>query len=392
MIHSSQRSKNRLEAFPSGWFVLCFSEELERGAILKRQFMGQDIVAFRTASGQAVVSDAFCPHMGAHFAHGGRVEGETIRCPFHGFCFDAQGSCTKTGYGTKPPPNARLRIWETEEFNGILLVWHHANGRRSDWKVPALEDHGWSKLSYYSWKIRANPYDTAENAVDIGHFATVHGYQDVSSMNDLNLDGPLLTATYGMSRDGGAFRQKNRIKTKFKITKWGLGYSAVEVYVEEFGLLSRHFVFGTAINQDEIDMKIAVSIFKIAHPSAIHPLLALIPHQLLRKIVQRASLKAYKTDVSQDFEIWTNKTKIENPALAKGDGPIPAFRRWTKQFDPRFEVEKKKGPCLSPSAPGIDSSQVAISQGSLTPPEQQISASEDYQRPAPNTSATSTRR
>ena len=30
---------------------------------------------------------AHCPHMGAHLGFGGRVVGEAIRCPMHGFSF-----------------------------------------------------------------------------------------------------------------------------------------------------------------------------------------------------------------------------------------------------------------------------------------------------------------
>ena len=32
--------------------------------------------------------DAYCPHLGAHLAEGGRVQGESVRCPFHAWEFD----------------------------------------------------------------------------------------------------------------------------------------------------------------------------------------------------------------------------------------------------------------------------------------------------------------
>src|SRR5688572_15036145 len=97
-----------LYPYPNGWFVLCKQNELKPGQIISKKFAGQDIVLFRTQGGKAAVVDAYCPHMGAHFAHGGEVKGETIQCPFHFFCFDTEGTCTSTGYGTKPPPKAIL--------------------------------------------------------------------------------------------------------------------------------------------------------------------------------------------------------------------------------------------------------------------------------------------
>lgn len=95
---------------PQSWYAVAFADELAPGTLLTRQLAGGDVIVFRTRSGRVGVSDPFCPHMGAHFGFGGTVEGEEIRCPFHGFRFDASGACTATGYGTKPPPGARLRM------------------------------------------------------------------------------------------------------------------------------------------------------------------------------------------------------------------------------------------------------------------------------------------
>jgi phenylpropionate dioxygenase-like ring-hydroxylating dioxygenase large terminal subunit len=52
--------------YPEGWFVVSFSEDLRPGELRPIHVFGRQLVLFRTASGQAVVSDAFCPHLGAH--------------------------------------------------------------------------------------------------------------------------------------------------------------------------------------------------------------------------------------------------------------------------------------------------------------------------------------
>lgn len=70
---------------PSGWFVLAHSKELRKEKLLTRRLAGREIVLFRTASGALSAVDPHCPHMGAHFGHGGCVKGETIACPFHDF-------------------------------------------------------------------------------------------------------------------------------------------------------------------------------------------------------------------------------------------------------------------------------------------------------------------
>ena len=91
--------------------------------MVTKKFAGQDIIVFRTESGKACVIDAYCPHMGAHFGHGGCVIEEGIKCPFHGFEFNTDGKCTKTGYNTDPPLEADATIFPCQEVNGLILLF-----------------------------------------------------------------------------------------------------------------------------------------------------------------------------------------------------------------------------------------------------------------------------
>ena len=122
---------------PNSWYAVAYSGALEPGALLSRKLAGQDIVVFRTASGQVCVMDAYCPHLGAHIGIDGRIEGETIRCPFHAFRFDTAGACVATGYGTRPPPTARVRVWPVREVNGIVLAYYDSRGAALGYLSPA---------------------------------------------------------------------------------------------------------------------------------------------------------------------------------------------------------------------------------------------------------------
>ena len=51
---------------------------------------------------QACIVDAYCPHLGANLGVGGRVHGNCIECPFHGWQFDGEtGQCTSIPYADK---------------------------------------------------------------------------------------------------------------------------------------------------------------------------------------------------------------------------------------------------------------------------------------------------
>lgn len=55
------------------------------------KYFNRDMVAL-AASGTVSVFDAYCEHLGAHLGHGGRVDGENIVCPFHGWEWNSRAA------------------------------------------------------------------------------------------------------------------------------------------------------------------------------------------------------------------------------------------------------------------------------------------------------------
>lgn len=323
--------EKKLYAFPNGWYVLAKCSDLANGTLQTKQFAGKDLVIFRTKSGVLSVVDAYCPHMGAHFGHGGDVVGETIRCPFHYFCFDTKGTCTETGYDTKPPAKAVLKTYHFKEVNGFIIVWHSITNEAPHWFVPEYDNNDWSEVMTADFPLNSHPQETTENSVDVGHFGVVHKYSNVHDLKELTAEGPYLNASYGFNRPGGIFNNAG-IKAQINIHVHGLGYSFVEVKVPEFDLYTRQYVFPTPVADGKIILKIGMSVKKITKPSRLNPFLAIVPKSIVNKLVLKKAFAEYVHDVSQDFDVWQNKIFIENPALAKGDGPIGKYRQWARQF------------------------------------------------------------
>ena len=64
--------------------------------------VGLNLAVFRDTSGKAHVLDAYCPHLGANLAVGGRVFGSCLECPFHGWKFRGEdGKCVDIPYVEK---------------------------------------------------------------------------------------------------------------------------------------------------------------------------------------------------------------------------------------------------------------------------------------------------
>ena len=307
-----------LPPYPRGWYAVGFSDELARGAVMTRQFMGGDVVVYRTESGRARAVDPYCAHLGAHFGYGGRVDGDLLVCPFHSFAYDEAGVCVRTGYGTKPPPTARIRQHPLRETSGLLLVYHDDGGSAPSWEVPAVETDGWTRLRRREFVLRDHPQETTENSVDFGHFAHVHGYRNPRMLRDAVADGPYLSTAFAAEHPLPLLRRRT-LRFEFETHVHGLGYSLVHAHVPRFGLETRLWVLPTPIDEERLTLRLAASIRRTKRP---------VPEGLLTRLV----LAGFAYDARQDFPIWENKRYLARPALAEGDGPIGMYRRWARQF------------------------------------------------------------
>lgn len=325
-------SEETLNPYPNGWFVVEFSHNLHKGDVRSAKFMDKELVLYRTESGKPRVSDAYCPHMGAHFAHGGKVLGEEIQCPFHGFRFDCEGTCTATGYGTKPPPTAKLKQWPVDERNGLISVFFDADGNDPDWFVPTLNRDGWTQFLTKEYDLNSHPQETTENIVDMGHFSWVHGYSNLTDESETETDGETIRVHYGFTREGKEIGRRGDIRVFIRAAAYGLGHSYVETEVPVMGLKIRNFVLPTPIGNGKVKLRLAMAIESVESSAKVHPLAAFIPKKWLAQIILRTGFKAYCKDVEDDFDIWNHKKYIMRPPLAKGDGPIALYRKWARQF------------------------------------------------------------
>ena len=89
------------------------------------RLLGQDFVLFKNADGSYGLLDRDCPHRGANLAFG-RNEGDGLRCPFHGWKFDAAGRCTDTPAeptGSTLCQRIEQRSYPLVEKAGVLFGW-----------------------------------------------------------------------------------------------------------------------------------------------------------------------------------------------------------------------------------------------------------------------------
>ena len=301
-------------SFPNGWFQLAYSDELAVGQVLPLEYFGKQLVAYRGESGEAHVLDAYCPHLGAHLGHGGKVEGDTIRCPFHAWRFDGNGRCVEVPYASRIPAAAKLGGYPAIERNGLLMMWHHAEGQPPEFEIPALPevDHeDWTPTKRLRWKLRTHNQEMAENAVDRAHFHYVHGTLSVPE-SEAKAEGPVLRVR---SRSLMA-TPKGEMMGEISSDSFGFGFSVVRFT----GIVETLLVTSvTPIEGEHVDVRFGFSVKKIGNAD-------------ITRGVGRALVADIEKQMNEDRPIWENKIYQPRPALCDGDGPIAVFRRWCQQF------------------------------------------------------------
>ncbi len=320
--------------FPSGWFALAPLRRLAPGAVVALERFGRELVVFRDEEGRPGALAAHCPHMGAHLGHGGRVDGGALRCPMHGFRFGRDGTCLSTPYPDgRVPSTARARALAVREWQGALVAWHDDLGRPPLWELPELEPLDFAPAWERSFRLRTQPQETTENAVDLGHLGEVHAYREVEVRQPLRSEGPLLSVAYGVSRRT-PFGLGPAVRAEFEIRAFGLGVSCVDVRVLGTGLRTRHLVLATPVDEESCELLTTMQVERGLRPSRVHWALGLLPRPLGFRLVSRLAFGSFLGDLRQDFPLWEHKLCLDPPALSPGDGPVGRYRQWARQFYP----------------------------------------------------------
>lgn len=318
----------------NGWFAVARASDVPPGAVRPVHLMGHRLVLFRTAEGVLAAMDGACPHLGGSLALSGVVEGDVLRCRLHGFCFDAEGACTETGYGSKPPA-LRARTYPVRELLGTVMVYFHESAEPPAWEPPLSDGLEWSRPTHDVFSLTSHPQEIAENAVDTGHLMWVHGFRDAKRTGPLEVSGHYVRqgmrclVPNKLGTAGGA-----DIEMDFGFEVHGLGIVIVESHIPAVDFFSRTFVMSSLIGDGTLDVRVVAQVRNVERAIAHLPLNRLVPSAIGERLLLGAYHKAMLFDFRRDLAYWAHKRYLPRPGLAQGDGPIVAFRRWAKQFYP----------------------------------------------------------
>jgi phenylpropionate dioxygenase-like ring-hydroxylating dioxygenase large terminal subunit len=173
--HASRYASRRM--FIYFWYPAAASTELT-DAPLARRMLGQDFVLFRDPAGVARCLANTCSHRGGSLA-GGKVVGECIQCPYHGWQFDGTGTCRRIpslGREARIPARTRIDAYPTVEKYGLVFAFLgdlDESRRPPLMEIPEYGREGWrATLQQYEFPFEYQR--SIENGLDLAHNEFVH--------------------------------------------------------------------------------------------------------------------------------------------------------------------------------------------------------------------------
>lgn len=308
------------DRYARGWHCLGLADMYKDGKAHSIRAFGTKLVAFAGEDGTISVLDGYCPHMGADLSLG-CVKDNTVTCAFHHWKWGSDGGCKEIPYAKRVPPKARLKTWPVVEQNKLLFVWNDPEGTTPDPAVaiPRIEacfSHSWTDWKIEEWTINTNVRELVDNLADMAHFGPVHG-QKIDYFANV-FDGHV---GYQMARGGHETLSDGELVADDAY--FGPAYHITRMSATVAGntlnsiLLNCH----VPIDQNSFILRFGVIVEK-------NPALSDAENDAIADNYISLTQNAFHQDVA----IWDTKTRVDNPILCDGDGPVYQLREWYSQF------------------------------------------------------------
>lgn len=211
------------------WYGALWSQDLGESPVTRR-ILDTPLVLYRASEGAVAVLDGVCPHRFAPLHLGKVVDGNRIRCPYHGLEFDQTGTCVRNPHTTgRIPPAARVNSYTAVERHGMVWVW--LGDRKADPDLipdySFLDEADPRHVSTFEWlEIAANYRLVVDNLLDLSHVCVLH--EGVLGNDDM------MDAEITVEDDGGDLVVRRTMTDVSSPTMFDLMYMADQRRIDTF--------------------------------------------------------------------------------------------------------------------------------------------------------------
>jgi 5,5'-dehydrodivanillate O-demethylase len=184
------------------WHPVFLASDLLAGHAKPITIMGEDFTLYRGEDGRPQVVAPRCAHRGTQLSTGW-VEGDCIRCFYHGWKYDGTGQCVEMpAEDASFARKVRIASYPTEEYLGLIFAYLGEGEAPPLPRYPELEGEGLLDVS--SYVRHCSYFNSLENGVDEVHVGFAHRASGFTVFG-LNWDLPEVSAEeteYGLVQYG----------------------------------------------------------------------------------------------------------------------------------------------------------------------------------------------
>jgi 5,5'-dehydrodivanillate O-demethylase oxygenase subunit len=194
------------------WQPVYRSDDLKAGRVVPLRIMNEDFTLYRGHSGAPFVVGPRCAHRRTRLSVG-RVEGDCIRCLYHGWKYDGGGKCVDqpaepAGFAK----NVRIASYPTREYLGLVFAYLGEGSQPELPRFPELEAEG--VLDIEMLERACNYFNGLDNACDPLHAFFTH--------QDPRLKVDVRSITADESEFGLTIQTYRTRRTGFRVNLFGM--------------------------------------------------------------------------------------------------------------------------------------------------------------------------
>jgi phenylpropionate dioxygenase-like ring-hydroxylating dioxygenase large terminal subunit len=178
------------------WYAAGWSRDFAPEALTPVTVLNDPIVVYRRRGGAAVALQDRCCHRFAPLSMG-RLEGDDLRCMYHGLKFAPSGRCIEIPGQPKIPLQACVRSYPIVDKYSVAWIWMGDSARADESLIPefiGVDDPTWAmkpgRMDYNANYVLIN-----DNLLDLSHIAFLHNKSLGASFTPEGVSRPTITKT-----------------------------------------------------------------------------------------------------------------------------------------------------------------------------------------------------